>query len=373
MDERTLRYADITLEPACLGGMLGFGTGDTGIRYDCFDSIAPREGDGLAEAYRIRSQREAIGYMALYHMEADRHTALIYGKISGKQYYGDFVKSFLALMGHAFTGLGLRKLVLAYRRDSYLFDDVCRHLGFIREGLLRGQLDCGGELLDVNVYGMLRHEYQRLAAGTYRRMFAWDYGFEPEGVALLDLTGHFNRRLFTNSLDNPNHARINDWLREYVMNRTVPEEHFLEYKGIRFPVRIFDIDSEYDCLLCGRQEISVPEGRYTDLLLVATAQFGDRQAYITAAYGDGTREECAFHVGDWCSSIVRDGHAIHHAAACRELGWKSSMVKCDAHLYLQRVRLNPEKWLEKLIFPMEDNEIFVFAGALCPVSARDDS
>ena len=34
MDDRTLQYADITLEPACLRGMLGASTGDTGIQYD---------------------------------------------------------------------------------------------------------------------------------------------------------------------------------------------------------------------------------------------------------------------------------------------------------------------------------------------------
>ena len=52
-------------------------------------------------------------------------------------------------------------------------------------------------------------------------------------------------------------------------------------------------------------------------------------------------------------------------AGCRELGWKSNMVKCDAHLYLQRVHIDPDRQLKKLIFPMENNEIFVFAGALC--------
>ncbi len=41
------------------------------------------------------------------------------------------------------------------------------------------------------------------------------------------------------------------------------------------------------------------------------------------------------------------------------------MVKCDAHLYLQRVHIDPDRQLKKLIFPMENNEIFVFAGALC--------
>lgn len=197
MDDRTLQYADITLEPACLRGMLGASTGDTGIQYDYFDSIALRDGNGPPKAYRIRNQMAAIGYIVLYHIDAANQTAYIYGKISERQYYGDFVKAFMAMTGHAFTGVGLKKFGLAYRRDNYLFDDLCRHLHFIREGLLRGQLEYEGKPVDVNVYGMLEAEYRRLAAGPYRRMFAWDYGFDPEteDIVQLDLAGHFNRRL----------------------------------------------------------------------------------------------------------------------------------------------------------------------------------
>lgn len=365
MDDRTLRYANITLESAGLNGMLEFDTGDTEIRYDYFDSIVSNGGNRPAEVYKIKNQLDVIGYIALYYIDTANQTADIYGKINGKRYYGDFIKAFTALIEYAFRGLKLKRLSLVYRQDNYFIDDVCRHLGFIREGLLRGRLNCEGRPIDVNTYGMLSHEYRRLANGPYRRMFAWDYSFNPENVVHLGLEEHFNRRLFTNSIDNPNCARINDWLSEYVMNRAVPEEQCLTYKGIKFPVRIFDMDFEFDCFLCGRQEISVLEGRYTDLLLVATAQFGDKQTYITAVYGDGTREECPFHVGDWCNKIARDEHVIHHAAACRELGWGSNIVKCDAHLYLQRVHIDSDKQLKKLIFPMENNKIFIFAGALC--------
>ena len=72
-----------------------------------------------------------------------------------------------------------------------------------------------------------------------------------------------------------------------------------------------------------------------------------------------------FNIGDWCEKIARDEHIIHYAAACRELGQKSNMVKCDAFVYLQRVHINWDKLLKRLIFPMESNEIFIFAGALC--------
>ena len=336
MESKTLQYANIRLESVNPSEMIALDTGDTEIKYDYFDS-----------------------------MILDKYDNSLYGKINGKRYYGDFIKALLALLKYAFSEMRLKKLNLVYRQDNYFFDDVCKHLNFIREGLLRGQMNCQGKLVDVNTYGMLDYEYQRYETSVYKRMFAWDYSFDPLNVVQLDLTDHFNRRLFTNSLDNPNHAWINDWLGEYVMNRTIPEDYCLTYKNVKFPVSIFDQDVEYDCFLCGQQEISVPKGRYTDLLLVTTAQFGNRQTYITAVYEDGTDENCEFSVGDWCEKIVRNEHIIHYAAACRNLGWKSYMIKCDAFVYLQRVHINPDKILNKLIFPTKNQEIFIFAGNLC--------
>ena len=367
MESKTIQYANIRLESVNPSDMIALDTGDTEIKYDYFDSMILDKYDSLLYFFRICKQTEFIGYVTLYNLDLVNQTANVYGKIIRKCYYGDFIKALLALLKYAFSAVNLKKLNLVYRQDNYFFDDVCKHLNFIREGLLRGQMNCQGKLVDVNTYGMLDYEYQRYATSVYKRMFAWDYSFDPKSIVLLNLTDHFNRRLFTNSIDNPNHAWINDWYREYVMNRTIPKGHCLTYKNVKFPVCIFNPDLEFDCFLCGRQEISVPEGRYTDLLLVTTAQFGNKQTYITAVYEDGTGEECEFSVGDWCEKIVRNEHVIHYAAACRNLGWRSNMIKCDAFIYLQRVHINHNKALRKLIFP-QNNDIFIFAGALCGIN-----
>ena len=365
MENKALQYANIRLESVNPSEMIAIDTGDTEIKYDYFDSIILDKYDNSLYFFRICKQTEFIGYVTLYNIDCVNQTANVYGKINRKRYYGDFIKALLALLKYAFSEICLKKLNLVYRQDNYFFDDVCKHLIFIREGLLRGQMNCQGKLVDVNTYGMLYYEYRRYETSVYKRMFAWDYSFDPLNVVQLDLTDHFNRRLFTNSLDNPNHAWINDWLGEYVMNRTIPEDYCLTYKNVKFPVSIFDQNVEFDCFLCGQQEISVPKGRYTDLLLVTTAQFGNKQTYITAVYEDGTNENCEFNVGDWCEKIVRNEHIIHYAAACRNLGWRSHMIKCDAFIYLQRVHINPDKILNKLIFPPANQEIFVFAGNLC--------
>ena len=363
MKNNILRYADVTLESIDPNLINEFDVGDTVIQSDYYDS-AISGGDRSVEVFRIKNQTEPIGHAVLYRLDFVNRTANIYGRINKNQYYGDFIKALLALLEYAFTNLHLKKLNFVYRQDNYFFDDVCKHLNFVREGLLRGQLESNEKFVDVNVYGMLDYEYQRLSASAFKRMFAWDYSFNPSDVMHLDLASQFNRRLFTNSLDNPNHAWINDWLGEYVMNRSILEDNCLTYKNVNFEVSIFNLESEFDCFSCSNQKVIVPDGNYSDLLLVTTAQFGFKQTFITAEYTDESVEECVFTVGDWCDKIVRNEHIIHYAVACKNLGRKSSMIKCDAFVYLQRVTINPNKMLKKLIFP-KDQDIFIFAGALC--------
>jgi len=368
MKNNILRYADVTLESIDPNQTIEFDAGDTGMQYDYFDS-AISGGDRSVEIFRIINQTESIGHVALYRLDFLNRTANIYGTISRNQYYGDFIKALLALLEYAFTNLHLKKLNFVYRQDNYFFDDVCKHLDFVREGLLRGQLSFNEKSVDINVYGMLDYEYKRLSTSTYKRLFAWDYSFNPSVIMYLDLSNQFNRRLFTNSIDNPNHAWINDWLGEYVMNRSFTKDHCLTYKNVKFKVSIFDPETEFDCFSCSNQEVTISDGNYSELLLVTTAQFGFKQTFITAEYTDGSVEECEFTVGDWCDKIVRNEHIIHYAAACRNLGRESNMIKCDAFIYLQRVHINPDKVLHKLIFPKND-DIFIFAGALCGINSH---
>lgn len=364
MNRGPLHYANVMLMPATINKLLLLPSEDADIKYDFFDYVISNNIDSATIAYMIHNPTSVIGYVALYCYDSINRTANIYGRITNRTYYGDFVKAFIALLKYAFIELRLNKLTFCYRQDNYIFDEICENLHFIREGLLRGQLYFQDKSYDINLYGMLNYEYQRLASSWYKRMFSWDYDFSPRDVVQLSLTALFNRRLFTNSLDNPNRAQTNDWIGEFALNRTIINDNCLEYKNIKFPVRIFDQDFEFDCFSCAKQEISVNEGQYSDLLIIATAQFGDKQTHITAEYSDGSVEEMVFTVGDWCAKIARDEYVIHYAAACRQLSWNTNMIKGDAHVYLQRVRLNGEKTLCKLIFPNE-HDIFIFAGGLC--------
>lgn len=364
MIAKTLHYADIVLMPENTIDFLEFVSGDTGIQYDYFDSVNSYENHNLIKSYSISNPRETVGYIALYNFDSLNCTANIFGKIRCKQNYGDIIKAFLALLRYAFSELKLKKINLIYRHDNYFYDDVCLHLGFIREGVQRGQLNCDGKFVDLKIYGMLDYEFLRLASSKYKRMFAWDYSFDPRHVMPLSLAKHFNCRVSTNSIDNPNRAYFNDWLYEFVMNKEVDNNNLLKYKDVTFPVSIFDQASKFDCFSCTGQVIEVPQGCYNELLLVTTALFGYKQTVVTAIYDDDSREESEFSVGDWCDRIVRNEYIIHIGAACRELGSRSNMIKCDAYIYLQRVQLNPNKNLRKLIFP-KNHDIFIFAGSLC--------
>ena len=44
----------------------------------------------------------------------------------------------------------------------------------------------GDEAISLKVYGLLDYEYSRLAAAEYRKIFAWDYGFDPQNALPLD-------------------------------------------------------------------------------------------------------------------------------------------------------------------------------------------
>ena len=379
--EKTLCYADILLKPIPPQEALSIPAGDACLPIDRFDRVLSLGKDLLLYGiFKASEKAGLLGVVSLYDLSEDGRTASIYGKIGRLSDYGTLIKGFLALFSYAFSTLGLKKLTLVCREDNDLLGDVCLSLGLVSEGLLRGQFfpnpekdpfASGDEAISLKVYGLLDYEYRRLAAAEYRKLFAWDYGFDPQNALPLDWSPLFNRRIFTDSLSNPNGARINDWLSEFAMNRERPESGLLTYKAVGFPVKIFDPDAIYDCLSCEKQEISLPAGRYSDLLLVATAQFGGKELLLTAVYDDGSREECGFYVGDWCDRLVRTGYVLHTAAACRYLGANSNLIKGDAFLYLVRVKTDPCRRLFRLILP-DNPDVFLFAGALCPAGNSFD-
>lgn len=97
---------------------------------------------------------------------------------------------------------------------------------------------------------------------------------------------------------------MDDSLNEFALNKNTNHDNYLAYKNVRFPVKIFDMESRYDSLVCRGQVIDVPEDSYRDILFVATAQFGYKEDYLSLVYSDGETEKVEFTLSDWCERVL---------------------------------------------------------------------
>lgn len=355
------KYNDIMLEKSDYNSVKVIQDNDTEVKYDWFDNYA--QNSKKSEIYNIINQHNIIGYIALYDIDSINKSICVYSKISAKNHYGDLLKSMLSVMDYVFEEIGYNKIIFIYREDNYFFEDMCRFLYFIKEGVIRNQLLDNGKHININVYGMLAYEYVQHKRREFKKIFTWDNNYSASDYVVLDIADKFNCRSFTNSLDNPNNALMNDWLYEFALNRAVNENDWLEYKEIKFPVKIFDMDSQYDSLICQGQVIDVPENKYKDILFIATAQFGYKDTYIELIYSDESSKKVRFTISDWCERVLRDEYIIHYAYGCRQMGWKSNIIKCDSYLYLKKLSIESNKLLKAIKLPVNP-DIIIYSIAL---------
>ena len=355
------KYNDITLKTIEYISVSDVYSVDTDIKYDWFDYCVLN--GKVADIYAIEKQNIVVGYVALYYYDITNGSVCLYGKVSKKQYSSDLLKAILSLMDYAFTSMQVNKINFVYREDNYFFDDLCRFLYFVKEGILRNHLLNNNEYCNLNVYGLLLSEYYGYKASEYKRMFTWDDNYTPKECINVDIHDKFDCRSFTNSLDNPNHALMNDGLNEFALNKAIGQDDCLIYKDIRFPVKIFDMKSRYDSLMCQGQSIDVPKDSYRDILFVATTQFGYKETYLSVIYTDGEVENVEFTLSDWCERVLRDEYVIHYAYGCRCLGWGVNAIKCDSFLFLKRIAIHSDKPITQIKLPINQN-ILVYSIAL---------
>ena len=355
------KYKDITLEKSNYDNVKDINCNDTEIKYDWFDCYAQES--EATEIFSIIKNASSVGYIAMYNKDDINKSISIYGKVSAKQYFGDFLKAILSVMAYIFTSLNFNKINFIYREENYYYDDICKFLRFVKEGVLRNCIYDDAQYVNLNIYGIIAHEYKQYINNEYKRMFTWDYEYEPKDYIHVNINDKFNCRSFTNSLDNPNHALMNDNLHEFALNKWINSDNCLEYNNIKFPVKIFDMDAKYDSVICQGQVIDVPEDRYNDILFVATAQFGYKETYLSLVYSDGEVEYVAFTLSDWCERVLRDEYIIHQAYGCRRLEWMSNVIKCDSFLFLKRVKLQRNKNMKQIILPI-NQDILVYSSVL---------
>jgi len=112
---------------------------------------------------------QAIGTCLLFgHDEGSARAELGYVLARNRWGRGLMHEALAALVGCAFTRMGLRRLEAEVDPRNGASGRVVQRLGFLREGLLRQRWMNQGQPCDVETYGLLRHEWPGLTAPAAR-------------------------------------------------------------------------------------------------------------------------------------------------------------------------------------------------------------
>ena len=117
-------------------------------------------GTALQFVVADRQTDSAIGTCLLFrHDEASARAEL--GYVMGRSHWGRgcMREALQALMGWAFNGMALRRLEAEVDPRNERSAQLLLRLGFTKEGLLRQRWVTKGVPTDVEVYGLLRHEW----------------------------------------------------------------------------------------------------------------------------------------------------------------------------------------------------------------------
>lgn len=127
-----------------------------------FDRMAGVQASGTALQFVLveKATQEVIGTCLLFRYDEGSNRAEL-GYVLGRPRWGVglMTEALHALVGHAFEGLGIRRLEAEVNPANAASVRVLERLGFTREGLLRQRWVTEGQAYDVAVYGLLRHEY----------------------------------------------------------------------------------------------------------------------------------------------------------------------------------------------------------------------
>ena len=104
-----------------------------------------------------------IGTCLLFRHEAASDRMEL-GYVLGRAHWGGGLmrEALSALIAHAFTAYGLRRLEAEVNPDNRASDVLLRRLGFTHEGVLRKRWMAKGAVYDINFYGLLSDEWRRV-------------------------------------------------------------------------------------------------------------------------------------------------------------------------------------------------------------------
>ena len=115
--------------------------------------------------------------------------------------------------------------------------------------------------------------------------------------AYVDLSGVMNSKAFGNSLLEESNANF-DGVRSFFLTENTPTSEIWELNGVKF--KIADLrNAQYDNLLCEKQVVRVEEGSYSNLTVLASAEFGSYSETMIIEYEDGDKQEVLLEISDW--------------------------------------------------------------------------
>ena len=108
-----------------------------------------------------RAQNKPVGTCLLFRYDEGSQRAEL-GYVLSREYWGRgyMLEALHALLQYAFADLGLRRVEAEVNPINVPSTRLLDRIGFVREGVLRQRWVDAGHPHDVNVYGLLRHEYR---------------------------------------------------------------------------------------------------------------------------------------------------------------------------------------------------------------------
>ncbi|MDD3212388.1 MAG: GNAT family protein [Eubacteriales bacterium] len=114
----------------------------------------------------LTEERKVIGTIGLMWLQEENRSAEI-GYSLSRAYWnrGLMTEAVRAMLGFCFNNLRLNRVEAQHETDNPASGAVMRHAGMRREGLLRQRIYNKGRFVDVELYAILRADYEELRAG----------------------------------------------------------------------------------------------------------------------------------------------------------------------------------------------------------------
>jgi hypothetical protein len=140
------------------------------------------------------------------------------------------------------------------------------------------------------------------------------------------------------------------------------------YNGTLFD---FGPANELDAIGCSGQLVTLPQGKYSSLMLLATGVEGNQASEtLTVKYSDGTSTKFTQSFSDWYTPQKYTGESEGVAMAYRNFD-NGTKDQRTFNLYAYQFALNPAKGVRSVTLP-NDTHVAVLAATLLPVKGAPE-